>query len=229
MNATTTPCDHCGRQRTVRFDTDGAGGMVELVDPCGWCERKRAGICQRCKARPVEATKGYGLWCAPCKPAVRREQQKKRRAEKQNPLKHRGICIDCKDAPVYGKVGWAETCEDCRDERNRESAKRSYQNDPEKRRARNDYKREWRRKNRAKVKMQKRRSALRGRTAERMRAYRERVESGEHVPTTTRRNEAGERLCLREPCEVVLTGRAKLCDNCRAGRPVQVQQESEVA
>ena len=216
----THPCDHCGRKLAVRFDTDGMGRMVEAVEPCGWCQRKRAGLCQRCHTRPVFARKGYGLWCTPCYPAVQREQQKRIRRREQDSWKHAGVCMDCKARPVYGKVGWAETCEACRDKRKCEASKRSYQNDPAKRQARNEYKRQWRKKNRAKVKMQKRRSALRGRTAERMRRYRERVAMGEHNPRRSRWTEDGERLCLRRGCPHVLTGRAKLCDAHRAGRSV---------
>lgn len=214
-------CPKCRRLVRASFTTDGNGRMVEVIEPCEFCERKRAGICQRCKRRPVKARKGSGLFCAPCYQPAINERVKRRKAAK-DPLRHAGICADCKAAPVDGKVGWALTCGPCRAERKRASSRRTYQNDEAKRIARNEYKREWRRKNRAKVRMQKRRAALRGKTAETQRRIRERIARGEHVRTRTRWNEHGERLCLRDGCPAVLTGHCKLCPTCRGDvQPVE--------
>lgn len=211
-----------------RMDTDGLSGrVIEIVEPCGWCTRKRAGLCQRCHAGRVQGQVGMPLWCQPCYPAVRREQQKRLALRKQNPWKHRGICMDCKDAPVYGKVGWAETCGPCRDARKRKSSRRVYQRDVEKRAARNEYKRQWRQANRDKVRAQKRRAALRrgGETPEGVVRWREEVEAGIRTPDRAPRNARGDRLCLTPDCYTVMTGRAKKCEPCKQGYlPVEVQR-----
>jgi hypothetical protein len=41
---------------------------------CGACERRRAGVC-RCCPRPVNGAVGRALYCAGCRPAIKRRDQ----------------------------------------------------------------------------------------------------------------------------------------------------------
>lgn len=151
----TTPCDRCGRKLAIRFDTDGHGRTVELVEPCGYCERKRRGICQRCHARRVEGTVGRALYCGPCRPAVLRERAKRQRA-KRDPLKHAGICTRCESAPVDGTKGRTLYCGPCRVEVRREKDRRRWREDPEHRERKRELRRERREANPEKYRRKKR-------------------------------------------------------------------------
>ena len=64
----------------LRERTDRLG---RILWTCDGCERRKAGICQRCPNR-VTGRLGYAKWCATCKPIVHREQVRaftKRRKE----------------------------------------------------------------------------------------------------------------------------------------------------
>lgn len=224
----TVGCGHCKRPVQIKVTTDGNGRLVEHIESCQWCARKRAGLCQRCHTSPVNGRVGMALRCALCNAIVIRERQLERARRKQDPWKREGICMDCRKAPVYGKVGWAETCGPCRDARKRESMRRTYRRDPAKLAAKNAYKREWRRQNPDKVRLQKRRAALRsGGTASDWQArYREEVAAGIRQPKRAPRNLRGERLCLTPDCHAAMTGRAKKCDPCKGYTPKQEAQNA---
>lgn len=214
MHPTREACPRCHQMRTLHFETDGMGGLVDVTPPCpcqdraqteqverSWSDevdvaRRRACICQRCE-RPTVGRPKVALYCD--------EHRKEARAQAQRKM--------------YEKRGGeyqARYRKRHRKKLNRKARQRL--EDPEVRKRANDYKRQWRAQNRAKVKLQKRRSALRGRTAERMRRYRERVAAGEHTPTRTRWSEDGRRLCLTDGCPSVMEGRAKLCRACKEAR-----------
>ncbi len=131
-------------------------------------ERRRARRCEACRRRrllrelPLQYRKRRG------RPLVDRltPDQKRRRMA--------GLCIDCGSSERRGR-SWR--CERCKRRAQLEAvrrynsqhrlerlarAKARYRNDPDLRQRRNEYKREWRRKNRLKVLLQKRRARLAG-------------------------------------------------------------------
>lgn len=207
----TAPCPTCGARLRVHLDTDGHGRLEEHVEPCATCtappkrrawtgrvnvERRRAAICQLCDA-PVTGKPKVALYCDDHRRQARAQAQEKHRAKVGN--KHsRAYYARHRDKVIE-----------------RERAR--YQNDPEVRRRRNEYKRQWRKLNRDKVRAQKRRAALRrgGDTPESIRRWRKEVEAGIRTPKRARRNARGERLCLTPDCPSVMRGHAKKCEACK--------------
>lgn len=173
-------------------------------------ERLRAGICRDCD-RPVEGRRGVAARCAEHKRADRNRRTKEHAT---------------KSGYASKKKYEAAHREELR-QKHLEYIRR-----PAVRARMLEQKREWRRRNRDKVRAQKRRAALRhgwrGKAgpAARLRAYRERVKAGLHKPKPTKRNKNGERLCLYPWCRAVLTGRPKLCPKHKEiGMPTKVQQD----
>jgi hypothetical protein len=63
----------CGKKLEVRLMKDGYGIILSSRHVCPSCERRRAGLCQRCP-RPVAGRKGFALYCddAECRRIVRK-------------------------------------------------------------------------------------------------------------------------------------------------------------
>lgn len=216
INRATGRCRQCGRLQ-FRVTTDGRGRLVETPDPCAcpkvrpeverraWArtvdrERRRACICQRCDS-PTVGKPRVALYCE----AHRVEARAAALARFKR-----------KTGPEYQRETTRRYVERNR-EAVRQRARESYQ-DPEVRERRNEYKRQWRKANREKVRLQKERAALKhyrtnGDASER---WRQRVAAGEHKPKPERRNQHGERLCCHGRCRQVVTGRAKMCERCKA-------------
>jgi hypothetical protein len=139
-------------------------------------------------------------------------------------LREAGLCRDCR-RPVQGRVRSAIRCAECkrvasmqhsaRYAKNhrtevRRSATRYYKANAAIRKARNEYKKAWRKANRDKVRAQKRRSALRGMSAKAAQRHRERVKDS--APAQVLR--LTPRTCLT--CPTVVHGRVKKCVMCKA-------------
>lgn len=201
-------CGYCRKSRLTRFATDGSGRLADLTPacPCGgrnrqpkkeWAknvdrERRRAAICQHCD-QPVVGKPKVALFCEA----------------------HRKASIAAAQKRHLEKVGTKH--QDAYKQRHYERMRakwRKYHAEHWQEKA--DYKREWRRKNRDKVKAQKRRHALRGLSAEGARRHKAKVRAGVVKPKSTRRNAQGERLCLAPWCRQVMHGRAKLCGRHKA-------------
>lgn len=200
-------CGYCRKHRFATFTTDGNGGLLDLTPPCPcgkknrkptkpWAiavdrERRRAGICQQCD-EPVVGKLKVAIYC---------ELHRKESFERSQ-RKHK-----MKVGNKHGRAFY---------ERHRERIlarqRKRHAKDAVARERKAAYKREWRRKNRDKVKAQKRRYALRGRSAEAARRIKERIRAGEHKTQPTKRNKDGQRTCLHPYCRTVMTGRAKMCD-----------------
>lgn len=198
-------CPGCGKAQ-VYLDTDGSGRLIEITVPCRCAHWRRIhGICRYCD-RPVTGRPKVALYCDAHRKLAERQRQERYRA------KH-----GAENARRYRER---------HGDRIRERARAYYRDDPEVRERRNAYKREWRRRNRDKVRAQKRRAAIRNpdRARQYIRRYREEVAAGLRTPKRAPRNERGERLCLTPGCRIVVTGRAKLCDACKRGYlPTEVQ------
>lgn len=88
-------CDGCGSQLRVRFDSNGMGGTVELVQPCPNCRPRTAG------AGTAKPQRSRSTPDAPRpQPGETEEEARRRRA---------GICRWC-DQPVDGKKKMASFC-----------------------------------------------------------------------------------------------------------------------
>jgi hypothetical protein len=198
INPASGRCRGCGELQT-RIGTDGNGHVVDVPHPCRcryW--RRRNGVCRACD-RPVVGKPRVAVWCDTHREAAI-EAALRKHAEKVG-NKH--------------QVAYRERHR----ERCNARARARYQNDPEKRRLNNEYKVEWRRKNREKVRLQKERASLRryrDPTPEGIRRWRDEVARGVRAPVRAPRNERGDRLCLAEGCTNVARGRAKLCASCKA-------------
>jgi len=209
-------CPKCGVRQYAVLDTDGDGGVVEVVEPCA-CEmapaaaapkrtpawrasidnaRRVAGVCQLCD-EAVAGQKKISLYCPPDRDAQRAASMERYRATpRAKEIYHRWV--------------------DRNRKRLRKHARNFYQKSVRRRRACNDYKRQWRKDNPDKVKNQKRRYAIRhsDRVAAKQQKLRDERKAGLRVLTQHPRNERGERVCLGG-CESVLTGRPKLCAPCK--------------
>lgn len=230
-------CRHCSRAREPVFEPV-PGGWRDVTPPCG-CpgdleERKICGRCRTARARKRKGERVCDTCRVKCRPWIAGVDVKRRR---------RGVCQRC-DRPVAGRKKQALYCERHRKESQAEAQRRHrrkvgnrhgrafYRRNrkrilaacrrrnrlPQVNRHRCDQKRAWRRKNRDKVAAQKRRHALRGKSAAAARRRRERLGAAARTAQNPApRNEHGERLCLGDGCDVVLRGRAKMCERCKAG------------
>lgn len=189
-------CRGCGKTQT-RMQSDGMGRLVEVPNPCRcnyW--RRRNCICRVCES-PVEGKPRVAIYCA-------EHRERARKATVRRFL--------AKDGGAASRR-WQER----NPEKKRASARAHYQNDPEKRRARNEYKREYRRQNPDKVAAARLRYTLKhlNRPDDYSKRYHREVLAGLRTPTRAPRNERGDRLCIR--CErTPLAGRRKVCNACRA-------------
>jgi hypothetical protein len=63
----------CGKALELRVERDRFGVVIASAYVCPSCERRRAGLCQRCP-RPVAGRKGFALYCddAECQRIVRK-------------------------------------------------------------------------------------------------------------------------------------------------------------
>jgi hypothetical protein len=236
-------CPKCRAYQPLVLDTDLHGHVVDLTPECPCIVRKRAGLCRTCPNR-VQGRAVYCPPCAEIRKAettrrLRGIEKPRVTAVKVDKARRRAcICQRC-DLPTVGRPKVALYCTEHKRAAHKESQRRHHEARGaehsrrwrEKNRAkarrmareyarknrqrRNDYKREWRARNRDKVRAAKRRWALRGKLAEAQRRHRQRARENGHVPMPAPRNEHGERLCLRDGCTEVVTGRRKLCDTCR--------------
>lgn len=213
INPVTGRCRQCGKLQ-VRMTTNGSGHAVEVASPCScpktaplkpkskraWAiaiddDRRRACICQRCDLPTVGKPK-IALYCETHRKEARAEVEKRNRKKAGNRYQR----------TYYERHG------DLQRQRSREY----YQNDPERRESRNEYKRAWRKLNRNKVREQKRRSYRRRKLqfADYIEKYQAEVAAEVRKPQR-RKNKHGERLCVTPYCRSVMTGRAKKCLKCK--------------
>ncbi len=144
-----------------------------------------------------------------------------------------GLCRDC-PAPVEGRVGSALRCAEHKRaarlaagarhtarflEKRRRSSRNNYRNNPARRQQKNEYKRAWRKANRDKVKLQKRREALK-QSPKRLAyhaARRERQKAALALREKQRYHDClAPRTCLTSGCSTTVKGRVKKCTICKA-------------
>jgi len=181
-----------------------------------YCPRKfgRFGICGAKLEHVTDGNGGVRVVCPACE------------------RMRRGICADCA-RPVDGKVGYARRCAEHKKKASRRSIRASenrhreerrarsrkyYNNNPDIRERRNEYKRLWRAANPDKVAQQKRREALRqspkrAKYHERYRRHRRKERAARELDRYHGQQEP--RLC--PTCGVtVLSGKARKCEPCKA-------------
>lgn len=188
-------CAGCLR-RPIRLDTvDGV--LVEIDDPCRCPEWRRLNaVCRWCDA-PVTGRPKVALYCDQHRKLARKRSYRKYLARVGN---------------QNGRAWYRRHRDEVL-----ATARMRHRLDAGARERKNAYKREWRRKNRDKVRAQKRRAALRrcGQTPDYHRRYMAEVAAGIRTPQRAPRNERGERLCLTPGCRRVMKGRAKKCEPCK--------------